>query len=259
MPSSALDAVRADMVGDPGTLALAIYWWVHHQPGESAPSQGEKVTTYQAILAHLQATYGIEFNLYKQGTILRRLERRMSKHAISGLPDYLTLLSNNREESDALLDDLLIGVTSFFRDQRVFEHLRADIIPALVRRRMDEPEIRVWVAGCATGEEAYALAMLLHEAASVQNYPGRLRIFATDVHRATLETASHGTYALEPLDAVPADLFDRYVLRQPGAVDPCAPQAGRLRSPQCAGRSRVHADRSDQLPQPAHLFRYQGA
>ncbi|MFO0773661.1 MAG: chemotaxis protein CheB [Nitrospiraceae bacterium] len=213
MPSSTLDAVRADLVGDPGTLALGVYWWARQAVGTRTQGQTEKLSSYQTILEHLNVVSGIDFRLYKQGTILRRLERRMARCSVTDLPDYLTILSSNKEELQTLLDDLLIGVTSFFRDQRVFEHLRAETIPEIVAKRILDPEIRLWVPGCATGEETYSLAMLLHEAATAQRYTGRLRVFATDVHRAALDTAGSGHYSLEEMAAIPQDLFDRYVAR----------------------------------------------
>ncbi len=213
MPSSALDAVRPHLVGDPSALAMGVYWWLRNPETFDVSGEGSRITTYQRILAHLKSLFGIEFELYKQGTILRRLERRMGMCAVSDLEMYLKVLSEDQEESKALLDDLLIGVTSFFRDTRVFEHLRAEIIPELVRARLEQQEIRCWVPGCATGQEAYGLAMLLHEAATAQNYQGQLRVFATDVHRPALETAGVGTYAEEELAAIPSELFDRYVVR----------------------------------------------
>ncbi|MBA5875112.1 MAG: response regulator [Nitrospira sp. CR1.2] len=213
MPSSALDAVRPHLVGDPSALALGVYWWLRNPETFDVSGRGGRITTYQRILAHLKNLFGIEFELYKQGTILRRLERRMGMCAVSDLELYLKLLSEDQEESKALLDDLLIGVTSFFRDTRVFEHLRAEVIPELVRTRLEQKEIRCWVPGCATGQEAYGLAMLLHEAAAAQNYQGQLRVFATDVHRSALETAGIGTYPEEELAAIPPELFERYVVR----------------------------------------------
>ncbi|MBA5869043.1 MAG: PAS domain-containing protein [Nitrospira sp. CR2.1] len=213
MLSSALDAVRPHLVGDPSALALGVYWWLRNPETFDVPGRGGRITAYQRILAHLKHLFGIEFELYKQGTILRRLERRMGMCAVSDLELYLKLLSEDQEESKALLDDLLIGVTSFFRDTRVFEHLRAEVIPELVRARVGQQEIRCWVPGCATGQEAYGLAMLLHEAAPAQNYQGQLRVFATDVHRSALETAGIGTYPEEELAAIPPELFERYVVR----------------------------------------------
>lgn len=218
MPSSALEAVRADLIGDPSALALGVYWWARHQIGAEASPQPSYITSYHRILAHLKDSFGIEFGLYKQGTILRRLDRRLSKHGIGNLDQYLTLLTSDRTESQALLNDLLIGVTAFFRDKRVFEHLRAEILPSLVRRAAEQPEIRLWVAGCATGEEAYSLAMLLHEAATTQHYSGRLRVFATDVHRGALEIAGAGTYSLEQFEGIPPDLAARYVMRTAGST-----------------------------------------
>lgn len=228
MPNSTLEAVQADLIGDPATLALGVYWWVRQPADAAAQGQGEKLTSYQAILDHLSKASGIEFTLYKQGTILRRLERRMARRGVLDLVEYHSILLSDKDELPALLDDLLIGVTSFFRDQRVFEHLRADVIPTLVSKRLLEPEIRIWVAGCATGEEAYGLAMLLHEATSARNYHGRLRVFATDVHREALDTAATGVYALDELTSIPADLFDRYVSKTSSSTARITPELRKI-------------------------------
>lgn len=228
MPNSTLEAVKADLIGDPATLALGVYWWGRQPLGTDPRGQGEKLTSYQAILEHLGQVSGIEFALYKQGTILRRLERRMARRGVLDLAEYHAMLLRDQDELPALLDDLLIGVTSFFRDQRVFEHLRAEVIPALVGKRLLEPEVRIWVAGCATGEEAYGLAMLLHEATNARNYRGRLRVFATDVHRSALDTAATGVYALDELTSIPADLFDRYVSKTSSTTGRISPELRKI-------------------------------
>ncbi|MFO0773662.1 MAG: CheR family methyltransferase [Nitrospiraceae bacterium] len=212
-PSSALEAVRADLVGDPGTLALGVYWWARQDVELQKRGQSGKRCAYELILEQLTVVSGIDCRLYKQGTMVDRLERRMARCGLTDFSEYLTRLSSNNGELQALLDDLRIDVTSFFRDRQVFERLRSETIPKIVAKRIQEPEIRFWVPGCARGEETYSVAMLLHEAATTQGYAGRLRVFATDAQLAALETAASGHYPLEAMAAIPQDLFDRYVTR----------------------------------------------
>ncbi len=142
----------------------------------------------------LKKQFGIDFAFYKPTTVGRRLSRRMAMRQIDSIPEYLKFVSSNSEELNELYRDLLIGVTSFFRDPEAFESVQHLVIPALFETRDARAEIRCWVAGCATGEEVYSLAILLAEEAERRRHPGKITIFATDVHRESLDFASAGTY-----------------------------------------------------------------
>jgi two-component system CheB/CheR fusion protein len=157
----------------------------------NAPAQANGTAT---IFALLQAQYGINFAFYKPGTITRRIERRIQLQQHHDLTDYIERLQSDRAELDALYRDLLIGVTSFFRDAKAFERLEDEIVPQLFTGAMHGPDLRVWVAGCATGEEAYSIAMLLLEASERSVHPINVRVFATDAHRPSLDVASVGLY-----------------------------------------------------------------
>jgi two-component system, chemotaxis family, CheB/CheR fusion protein len=135
-----------------------------------------------------------DFSRYKRATILRRLARRMQLNHCTSLEQYLTLLKDRPDEVQALFDDLLISVTSFFRDPAAWEALRTQVIAPLVEQTQPNQSIRVWVPGCATGEEAYTIAILFREEISRRDFPCELVIFGSDVDQGALSTAREGIY-----------------------------------------------------------------
>jgi two-component system, chemotaxis family, CheB/CheR fusion protein len=166
-----------------------------------------------AVFKMLNDAYGIDFSHYKPNTVGRRIQRRVSMVGARTLEQYVSKLRDDAEELNSLYRDLLIGVTRFFRDRDAFLKLEQDVIPELIKSA-DDQEIRIWVAGCATGEEAYSLAMLFHEQLERAGKPINLKIFATDVHRASLEIASAGIYAEDALADVSPERLERYFEKQ---------------------------------------------
>ncbi|MEE4356800.1 MAG: chemotaxis protein CheB [Desulfococcaceae bacterium] len=164
---------------------------------------------YAEIFAYLRRSYGLDFSKYKPATVGRRISRRMELHRLHHISDYVAMLAANPLEIDALYKDLLIGVTEFFRDPKVFSYMEEEVIPSLFSRAEGE-SLRVWIAGCATGEEAYSLAVLLHERAETLAWDGKITIFATDVHRHSLETASAGEYERDRLLNISPQRLERY-------------------------------------------------
>jgi len=159
------------------------------------------------ILLLVRARTGHDFRRYRRATLLRRIERRLQVHGLPTLPAYLQLLQRDADEAHALLGDLLIGVTSFFRDPEAFEALMQQAIPQIFAQAGDEG-VRAWVAGCSSGEEAYSIAILLCEhAATLANAP-RIQVFATDIDEVAIEVARAGQYptAIEA-DVTPARLL----------------------------------------------------
>ena len=155
----------------------------------------------------------IDFSLYKPGTISRRLERRMRLSAMTDLDKYIDIVEDDQDEADLLYRDLLVEVTEFFRDPDAFERLKTEVIPDLIQRTDPGSEIRAWVCGCATGEEAYSIAMLLDYCISNSDDPLRsYKVFATDVHRKSLEAASNGFYSSSSLKSLPKELQEKYLL-----------------------------------------------
>jgi two-component system CheB/CheR fusion protein len=155
-----------------------------------------------AVLRLLRDHFGIDFSLYKTTTVGRRIQRRVDLLRVPGLPSYVEQIRTDPEELNALYQDLLIGVTQFFRDPEAFERLETEVLPALIDKLPNDEELRVWVAGCATGEEAYTLAMLFWEAFAARNRPVRLKMLATDVHQASLDHAGAGVYGDDQLQFV---------------------------------------------------------
>jgi two-component system, chemotaxis family, CheB/CheR fusion protein len=181
---------------------------------EPLPENGRLVL--QKVFALLRTRTGREFNRYKPSTIMRRIARRMQLHQVIELPDYLEMLRHQPEEVRALADDLLITVTNFFRDVDVFERLESEVIPALLADRRPEDDVRVWSVGCATGEEAYSLAILLLEAAARLSDPPRVQVFASDLHERSLEKAREGFYPGDVETDVSGERLRRFFIQEDG-------------------------------------------
>jgi two-component system, chemotaxis family, CheB/CheR fusion protein len=214
MPSSAAATGVVDFVGAPDELAgfLSGADASEHVLGADGaePPAPEPTEPLAMVLALLDQQFGIDFSRYKLTTVTRRLERRVS---LKGLPDmaaYLEELRSDPAEQSSLYQDLLIGVTSFFRDPDAFEFIEHRVIPEVLAQVPAGEQIRVWVAGCATGEEAYSLAILFHEALLRTGRPVNLKVLATDMHRASLDTAVTGIYPREFLAHVDPARRARY-------------------------------------------------
>ena len=175
----------------------------------------------QRITRGLFSHTGHDFRHYKRATVLRRIERRMQVRALSNLPDYARLLEADRREYDALLSDMLIGVTNFFRDRESFEAVERDLVPELFKDKGPGDEVRVWVAACSTGEEAYSLGMLLADFAEAPDAPA-FQVFASDIDEAAISHARAGKYPSSIItDVAPVRLRqyfskegDRYQIRK---------------------------------------------
>lgn len=168
----------------------------------------------QAIFRKLRNEYGIDFSQYKPSTVTRRVERRLLLNQSMDVEQYVELLSDKGAELNQLYKDLLIGVTQFFRDRDAFHRLAADEMPRLLSSVNDDQELRVWVAACATGEEAYSVAILIHEQLAAMERHPLVRIFATDAHRASLDVASAGIYSEDSMSAVSQQRREMYFLRK---------------------------------------------
>jgi two-component system CheB/CheR fusion protein len=177
------------------------------EPVASPVELANAESALQGIIAGLQANTGHDFRHYKRATVLRRIERRMQVRQVHTLPEYLDVLEADANEYKALLDDMLIGVTNFFRDREAFESLERDVIPELFKDKLPTDEIRAWVAACATGEEAYSLAMLLADQAATMEHPPGFQVFASDIDDHAIDTARAGSYPASIItDVVPTRL-----------------------------------------------------
>ncbi|HZL42299.1 MAG TPA: chemotaxis protein CheB [Verrucomicrobiae bacterium] len=155
---------------------------------------GESDGDLQTVFGLLQARTGVDFALYKHTTLKRRIVRRMILHKLDNLDAYVRLLEANTSEVDALFNDLLISVTGFFRDPRVFQVLQQKVFPKILKGRSATSPLRAWVCGCSTGEEAYSLAICLVEFFESHRIHRPVQIFATDISDAGIESARLGIY-----------------------------------------------------------------
>jgi two-component system, chemotaxis family, CheB/CheR fusion protein len=185
-----------------------------------AVPEGREGREFAALLDRILERSGIDFSTYKTATIIRRLRGRMGATGHSSLGDYAKLLEDDSEEYARLISSLLIKVTEFFRDPKVFGHLRDQTLPLLIdEARQYGRQLRVWSAGCSTGEEAYSLAITLAEAMGDKPEPSDVRIFATDVDSAALAFARRGVYPPAALENVPAPLRARYFMKSVGGYE----------------------------------------
>lgn len=175
----------------------------------------------------LRNEYGIDFSWYKSSTVDRRVERRIQMLHVSSLDDYLRVVREDREELNNLYKDLLIGVTKFFRDPQAFDRLAESVIPGILENLEDQEEARFWVAGCATGEEAYSLAILIDEQLRRTGKRIDVKIFATDVHKNSLQYASAGLYPASSMTELSEDRLSRYFTSTNGCYQ-VAPELRKL-------------------------------
>ena len=170
------------------------------------------------VLIQLRTGTGHDFKHYKRATVLRRIERRMQVTAQPDLAAYYRYLQDNPEETKALLGDMLIGVTNFFRDREAFEALERDVVPQLVSAAVsahpEKEEIRVWSAGCSTGEEAYSLAMLLSDQLQLDASAASMQLFATDIDERAISVGRAGLYPQAIVTDVPPTRLRHYFLKE---------------------------------------------
>ena len=158
---------------------------------------------FEQILRYLEQTRGFDFTAYKRTTLMRRVMKRMQSINVAGFDEYLDYLQVHQEEFAALFNTILINVTSFFRDPEVWATLRDEIVPVLLAARKDEGPVRVWSAGCASGQEPYSLAMLFAEAVGAEALRERVKIYATDADEDALIEARTATYSPRQVSDVP--------------------------------------------------------
>jgi two-component system CheB/CheR fusion protein len=169
----------------------------------------------EALLEFLKRARGIDLTGYKRPSLERRFRRRLDDVGCASFGDYLDFLEVHPEEYRALFDTLLINVTDFFRDRHPWEHLTREVLPGLLDAKPADEPIRVWSAGCASGQEAYTVAMVLAEALGIDQYRERVKVYATDIDEDALESARLGAYAPAQLESVPPELRERYFQRAP--------------------------------------------
>ncbi|OBG31508.1 CheR family methyltransferase [Mycolicibacter heraklionensis] len=165
---------------------------------------------FETLLRYLRDSRGFDFTGYKRASLMRRVRHRMSQTGYDTFEQYLDVLQASSDEFSALFNTILINVTAFFRDPDTWEYISSDIIPRIVAERAPDDPIRVWSAGCASGQEAYTLAILLAEALGTDEFRQRVKIYATDVDEDALSEARAATYDAKVLESVPPAYLDRY-------------------------------------------------
>ncbi len=219
MPKSAMDTGLADFVLPvekmPGQILAYAKKILKKQavpvsPAEKAPS------ALQKVMMILRSQTGHDFSFYKKTTIHRRVEKRMDLHNIEDLTGYARYLHENPEEVQALFKELLIGVTSFFREPEAFEMFKRKYLPQILDDKPDGYNLRVWVPGCATGEEAYSLAMIIFEYIERHRRDIKLQVFGTDIDEEAIKTARGGFYLDNIAIDVSQDRIRRYFTKEEG-------------------------------------------
>ncbi|MGO1056012.1 CheR family methyltransferase [Crossiella sp. CA198] len=165
---------------------------------------------FEALLVYLKETRGFDFTGYKRSSLVRRVQRRMAQLGLADHAEYLDQLQVRPEEFTTLFNTILINVTNFFRDPDAWDYLRSEVLPELLAAKEPDSPIRVWSAGCASGEEAYTLAMVLAELLGPEDFRRRVKIYATDVDEEGLGQARHASYGDREVRDVPAELLERY-------------------------------------------------
>src|SRR5260370_4936002 len=165
---------------------------------------------FEALLDYLQRTRGSDFTGYKQPSLMRRIEKRMQLVKLEDFGDYLDYLEVHPEEFQNLFNTILINVTSFFRDGPAWEVLAREVIVGQLAKKDKYAPVRVWSAGCASGQEAYTLAMLLAEGLGPERFRQNVKIYATDVDQEALTQARHGGYSEQEMEPVPKELREKY-------------------------------------------------
>ncbi len=212
MPKSVLEAGIAHWVLPPDRIPRVLLDHATSPVPAIAAATSPDTLGLQSVYRMLENEFGIDFTHYKPSTVTRRIERRLSLAQSPDLDRYVQRLERDHDELDVLYRDLLIGVTRFFRDPEVFELLQQKIFPDLLQRTPRDIPLRFWVAGCATGEEPYSLAIVLQDLMSkLGERP--VKIFATDVHRASIERAGRALYEEDAVTNVSPERLERYFLR----------------------------------------------
>ncbi len=196
MPLSAIETGLADYVLPPASMPGALVKYVQHfyTGGTSQAESAAVLGDLSQVIALLRARTRFDFRAYRKRMLLRRVHRRMGLNHLDQLSDYLAFLRERPEELSLLCKDLLISVTCFFRDPEMFEFLETRLLPDMLEGREPDAPFRVWVPACATGEEAYSIAMLLIEHMTASGNACPVQVFATDVDEAALEVGRRGVY-----------------------------------------------------------------
>ena len=217
MPSNAIGTGLMDYVLAPEAIPTQLFSYTTTAFGNllSKPATDQNDPSLKKICALVKAKTGHDFSHYKQTTIIRRIQRRMAIQHINRLTEYINFLQQNPTEIESLFLDFMIGVTHFFRDPEAFDRLREKVIPALFEGKPQGSTIRVWVPGCSTGEEAYSIAILLHEEMERLKQQFTILVFATDLDHRAIKQARTGIYPAHIANELSSERFTRFFTQLP--------------------------------------------
>lgn len=218
MPRNVINAGLADLVAPVEELPVKLLGLMRHArvvASFATPLEEKTQSGLEKIILLLRTKTGHDFSLYKKNTLYRRIERRMCIHQIDRIMSYVRFLQENSQETEILFKELLIGVTSFFRDPAAWEHLQENVLSLLVKACPPNGTLRAWTPGCSTGEEAYSLAILFKETVArlAPESAIKLRIFATDLDKDAIDKARYGLYPPSIAADVSAERLDRFFVQ----------------------------------------------
>ena len=220
MPKNAIRTGAVDFILPPAKIAqhlVSINTPFHK--GLAPTSAGRSAhdeEVFRQLLAVLRVRRGVDFTCYKTSTLKRRIIRRMAINAIAKPDKYLSYLRENKTEQDALYNDMLISVTNFFRDPESFDLLCTTVFPDLIQQKGDDDALRIWIAGCATGEEAYSMAICLHEMLGDRIAAMKIQIFASDISEIAITKARTGIYRATDLDGLSSSRLLQFFTKHEG-------------------------------------------
>lgn len=217
MPQSAISTGLVDYILKPAEMPAQLMTYVTHAFGKRTQAVLKAEGAMKKIFSLLRTLTGHDFSLYKQSTISRRIERRMAIQNIKSVDEYVRYLEQKPAEVEALFQDFLIGVTSFFRNPAAFDALQEKVIPHLFSGKRSDSTIRIWVPGCSTGEEAYSIGILLQEQMEMLKQIFKVQIFATDIDRKAIEKARSGIYPSTISIDISPERLERFFIRDSGS------------------------------------------
>ncbi len=216
MPRNAISTGFVDLILKPDAIGKEMAHIARSMSDTDGKLQLTDGDLLSRVFSILKSVTNINYTYYKQTTILRRIERRIVVTHCQNLQTYVEYLKNNEDEAKALAKEVLIGVTSFFRDPEYFETLKNRVIREIVKEARNKEQIRVWVAGCSTGEEAYSIAILFAEVMEEEQLTRDVKIFATDLDADSVQIASRGVFSENIIEDVSVSRLSRYFTRKGG-------------------------------------------
>ena len=217
MPVSAINSNNAEFILPPESIGEVLTKILLKKPleiSEEELMEKRRDSFYFKIINILHKKSGIDFKLYKNATLLRRIEKRVAINQFESIENYYAYLNSNEKEQEILVKDLLIGVTGFFRDKEAFHVLKEKVLPELFKNTTSRDTVRFWIAACSTGEEAYSMAILIDNYLSKNQLHTDYKIFATDVDRHAVQIASVGKYPVNYVTDIPVNILEKHFVKQ---------------------------------------------